>query len=179
MPRSGLPLLFPAAFVAVLALAANAKIAGSGGSVEFTAVGPAGLKINGKTSEIVASEDAQNVIVTVPLSKIDTGIGLRNQHMRDKYLETAKYPNAVLTVAKSAVGLPAGGSGDATGTLALHGKQKPVKLHYSVKKEGAEYAVSGTVHVNMAEFGIEQPSFAGATVKPGVDVAVSFRAKDL
>lgn len=177
--RSGLHLLVPAAFVAVLALGANAKIAASGGSVEFTAVGPAGLKINGKTSEVIASEDGQNVVVTVPLAKIDTGIALRNSHMRDKYLETGKYPNAVLTVAKGAVGLPNGGSGEANGTLALHGKQKPVKFHYNVKKEGAEYAVSGTVHVNMSEFGIEQPSFAGASVKPDVDVAVSFRAKDL
>lgn len=166
------------ALLALVALSADAKVAGTGGSVEFFATGPAGLKINGKGSEIVASEDGANVVVTVPLAKIDTGIGLRNQHMRDKYLETNKYPNAVLSVPKSALGLPGGGSGDTTGTLALHGKQKPVTFHYDVKKNGDSYAVSGTLRVVMTEFGIEQPSFAGATVKPEVDVKVAFQAKD-
>ena len=117
--------------------------------------------------------------VSVPLATLDTGIALRNQHMRDKYLETAKYPNAVFTVPKASLALPNGGTGDTAGTLALHGKQKPVKVHYVVTKEAAGYAVSGTTRVNMSEFGIEQPSFAGATVKPDVDVTVSFHAKDL
>ena len=171
--------LVPAVLVAVMALSAQAKLSAAGGSVQFTAIGPAGLAINGKSTDVTAADDGTNVSVTVPLAKLDTGIGLRNSHMRDKYLETGKYPNAVLTVAKSAVGVPNGGEGNAQGTLSLHGKQKPVTFHYAVKKDGAEYAVSGSVKVNMTDFGIEQPSFAGAKVNPDVDVAVSFRAKDL
>ena len=167
-----------ATFTVALALSAQATISGSGGSVEFTAVGPAGLKINGKSPAITESESGANVVVTVPLANLDTGIGLRNDHMKKKYLETDKYPNAVLTVAKSAVSLPNGGTGDSTGTLSMHGKQKNAPFHYTVRKEGTEYVVSGNLRVNLTDFGIEQPSFAGASVKPDVDVAVQFRSKD-
>lgn len=179
MPRTVALLAVPALLIAAMALSAQAKISGSGGSVEFVAVGPAGLSITGKSTAVTASEDGANVAVTVPLANLDTGIALRNSHMRDKYLETGKYPNAVLTVPKAGVGLPSGGAGDVAGTLSLHGKQKPVTVHYVVKKEGDGYAVSGKLRVNMTEFGIAQPSFAGATVKPDVDVSVAFRAKDL
>ncbi len=169
----------PAVLIAVMAFSAQAKLSAAGGSVQFTAMGPAGLTINGKSSDVSATDDGNNVTVTIPLAKLDTGIGLRNSHMRDKYLETGKYPNAVLSVPKSAVGFPNAATGNAQGTLSLHGQQKPVSFHYAVKKEGADYVVSGTVKVNMTEFGIAQPSFAGAKVNPDVDVAVSFRAKDL
>ena len=174
-------LLAPLAVVTVLglAVAAEAKLSAAGGqSVQFTAVGPAGLKIVGKSNSVAVDSDDKNITITVPLSNLDTGIGMRNTHMKDKYLETAKYPNAVLVVPKAGAGYPAGGSGNAAGTLTLHGQTKPVTVHYDVKKEGAEYAVSGTAHINMTDFKIDQPSFAGATVKPDVDVAVSFRAKE-
>ena len=166
------------AVVTSMAVSAAAKINGSGGSVEFTAVGPAGLKIHGRGGGVTATEDGGNVIVTVPLGSVTTGIGLRDSHMRDKYLETAKYPNAVLTVPRSALTLPAGGSGDTNGTMTLHGKQRPVKVHYDASRQGDGYAVTGTARINMTDFGIEQPSFAGTTVRPDVDVSVSFTAKD-
>jgi hypothetical protein len=67
---------------------AQAKLAGSGGEVSFTAVGPAGLKIVGSTTQISVKEDGSNVLVSVPLATVDTGIGLRNKHMKEKYLET-------------------------------------------------------------------------------------------
>ncbi len=171
-------LLVPVALVTLFAASAGAKLTGSGGSVEFTAVGPAGLKITGRGKGVAASEEGSNVVVTVPLTTLSTGIGLRDAHMRDKYLETAKYPNAILSVPRTALSLPAGGSGDAAGTLTLHGKQRPVKVHYEAKKQGAGYAVTGTTRIDMTAFGIEQPSFAGATVKPDVDITVSFTAND-
>lgn len=167
-----------AVLVALQAASADAKVTGSGGSVEFVALGPAGLRITGKGGGVSANEEGANVIVTVPLGSLTTGIGLRDSHMRDRYLETSKYPNAVLNVPRSALALPAGGSGDTNGTMTLHGKQRPVKIHYDARKQGDTYAVTGTTRINMTDFGIERPSFAGTTVKPDVDVTVSFTAKD-
>jgi polyisoprenoid-binding protein YceI len=165
--------------VTVLAVAtagvAQAKLSGSGGEVSFTATGPAGLKIVGTTSQVAVKEDGANVVISVPLSAIDTGIALRNKHMKEKYLETDKYPNAELTVARSAV---KEGSGSAQGTMKLHGQSKPVSFNYNAKKAGEGFAVDGTVHLNMKEFGIEVPSYLGVTVKPEVDVAAKFSASD-
>lgn len=176
---SRLLLSLPVAALLAFTVAADAKLSNVGGSsVEFKAVGPGGLKINGKSNVVHVADDDKNITVTVPLSNLDTGIGMRNTHMKEKYLEVAKYPNAVLVVPKTAAGYPNGGSGDATGNLTLHGQTKPVKFHYDVKKEGAEYAVNGSVHINMDDFKIEKPSFAGASVRPDVDVVIAFRAKE-
>lgn len=68
------------------------------------------------------------------LASMSTGIGLRDEHMRDQFLETDKYPKAVLTIDKvtkassktlmdqKPVTL------DAKGTLELHGVKNEVQL---------------------------------------------------
>ena len=70
--------------------------------IGFAASGPAGLKIEGSTKELTVTEADGNVVVDVPLASLATGIALRDQHMKDKYLEVSKYPLATLTVARSA-----------------------------------------------------------------------------
>ena len=170
--------------VATLAfpLAADAKLARTGSpSVSFTAVGPAGLKIVGTTSDLDVVDDASSVTITVPLANLTTGIALRDRHMREKYLQVQNYPNATLKVDRASVKFPAPGaesSGDAQGTMAIHGKTHPVSFHYTAKKEGAGYAVSGSVHLDMKDYGIDVPSYLGVTVKPDVDVAVRFVANE-
>jgi polyisoprenoid-binding protein YceI len=142
--------------------------------VEFVALGPAGMKIVGKSSELKASDTADSIVITVPLAKLDTGIALRNRHMREKYLHTDKYPNAELSVAKSAVGYPNVKSGQANGSLKIHGETRPVKFNYAANRNAKGYAVSGDLKLNFKDFGIEQPGYLGVTVKPDVTVTVQF-----
>jgi polyisoprenoid-binding protein YceI len=90
-----------------------------------------------------------------------------------------KFPSAVLTVARSALQLPAPGAqaaADVPATLTLHGTTRPVTVHYTAKADGTSFATQGKLHINMNEFGITVPSYLGVTVKPEVDVAASFRA---
>lgn len=157
----------------LVALVAEAKLARSGdASVSFTASGPGGLSIVGTTADLAVAETDQDIVVTVPLKNLDTKIDLRNKHMREKYLEVGKYPNAELKVAKSAVQGP---SGKTTGQLTLHGQTKPVAFSYTTKPEGGATAVTGSIHLNMSEFGIEKPGYAGLSVKPEVDVNATFK----
>jgi len=76
---------------------ADANLAKHGDSnVTFTAIGPAGLRIVGKTADLNVVDDGQHVSVTVPLAKLDTGISLRDTHMRDKYLEVGNVPERAI-----------------------------------------------------------------------------------
>jgi len=169
-PRLLMPL---AALALTVTAAAHATLARTGdANVTFNATGPAGLKIVGTTSELSVAETEQDVVVTVPLRNLDTKIELRNKHMREKYLEVGKYPNAELRVAKSAVQGP---SGKANGSLTLHGQTRPVTFSYTTKPDGAATGVTGNLHLNMFDFGIEKPGYAGVTVKPDIDVTASFR----
>lgn len=170
-------------FVAALASGtlASAKLAKSGeAEVTFSATGPGGLSIVGTTHDLSVSEAGDDVVVTVPLANLDTKIALRNKHMREKYLETTKYPNAELKVAKGQLHVPKDGptSGKANGTITIHGQSRPTTFEYTARKNGASIAVDGKVHVNMKDHGIEQPGYAGVSVKPDVDVRAVFSVDD-
>lgn len=171
--------LVAAALTAAVTLSAHARLTTQGASsVEFKAAGPAGMSIVGTSNEIRASDTADSIVLVVPLTKLDTGIELRNKHMREKYLETGKFPDAELVVSKASIGYPNVGSGEVTGQLKLHGQTKAVKLRYEARRSGAGYAVAGSLRLNIKDFGIQQPSYLGVSVKPEVDVAVKFNALD-
>lgn len=121
--------------------------------VSFTSDAPIEL-IVGKTSKIsgnVTIDDSFDLSkqpikanFDVDLTAIDTGIDLRNQHMRDNFLETAKYPKATfkLKTLKSAVKLKPGQKQRvmAIGDFTLHGKtvQKTVPIDVTYFKRCPE-----------------------------------------
>jgi polyisoprenoid-binding protein YceI len=157
---------------------AGAALQASEAKVGFTCLGPGGLHISGTGSELQLQDKGDVLVVTVPLGAVTTGIDLRDTHMREKYLETGQYPTAELSVPRSGVKFPADGEtvdASAPGTLTLHGKSQAVTVHYKAVRKGNSYEVKGDFHLNMNDYGIVTPSYLGITVKPGVDVAVSFR----
>jgi polyisoprenoid-binding protein YceI len=119
--------------------------------------------------------------LTVDLRTLDTGIELRNHHMRDTYLEVGKgagYDTAVL----SDIHL---GDIDAatfqgrtpfTATLLLHAARKPVGGDADIKREGSDVRVAARFSVRLDEFGIEPPRYLGVGVKNEVQVSISFVA---
>jgi hypothetical protein len=158
---------------------AQAKLQTEGtGEASFRAWGPAGMQIVGKTPDLTVSEDADHVKVNVSLVRLTTGIDLRDHHMRDKYLEVGKFPNAELTVDRKSLKLSGDASADAPATLKMHGQSRAVTIHYTSHANGSVFQVSGSVHVDMTDYGIEQPSYLGVKVKPDVDVSVRFDASD-
>jgi polyisoprenoid-binding protein YceI len=183
MHRMSRLFLVAAPFVALtVPMGAAAALSDAGGThVRFLAIGPAGMKITGEASTVKVIEEGPKVTIVVPLTPLQTGISLRDSHMREKYLEVSKFPDARLSVARSALKLPQEGAsseGDAPGELSLHGRTRPVKVHYHVKLAGGVYQASGTLRVDMTEYGIETPGYLGVSVKPGVDITVEFQAKD-
>lgn len=160
---------------------ADAKLgSASGSAVQFNAAGPAGMAIVGKTTDLQVADDGQNVTVTVGLSSLSTGIGLRDKHMKEKYLQVQTYPTADLVVPRASLKVPSGGAVNASaqGTMKIHGKAKPVTFTYTAKPDGGKITVSGSVRVNVQDYGIEIPSYMGVTVKPDVDVSVQFTTAD-
>jgi len=173
---------FAALVASTVALTADAKLARTGTpQVAFHASGPAGMKIVGQTSDLDVDDQGAKIVVRVPLKNLTTGIALRDDHMRNKYLQIGSYPNAELTVDRSTLHLPAGdgnASGDASGTMAIHGKTKNVTFHYNLAKSSGTLHVGGTTKLNIQDYGIDVPSYLGVTVKPDIDVEVQFTATE-
>lgn len=146
------------------------------GEAKFVARGPAGWKIVGTTKELSVKDDGKTLVVAVSLEHLTTGLGLRDRHMRDKYLEVARFPTAAIDVARSAVTIPKDKavSGDATGVWKMHGKSKTIPFHYQAKRAGDRVEVSANAQLDFRDFGIAVPKFMGMTVKPNVTVNVTF-----
>ena len=176
-------LLATTAALVLISVPAFAKIAPKGDAiVAFNATGPGGLSIDGKTTEMSIGDDGKRLVFTVPLKGLGTGIPLRDEHMRNKYLEIDKYPNATLEVPRAAITFPAIGKrsdGDAKGTFTCHGKSKEVTVHYKSHRE-KDNAVGGEgkFKINLKDYDIAVPSYLGVTVRPDVDVVVKFNATD-
>lgn len=160
-------------------MAAVLKADKSKGSVTFEAVGkPSFLKIKGK-GEGPAGEVSVDKTVTgkfiFKMATLDTGIGLRNDHMKNKYLEVEKFPTAEVKIDEvntfkpenpESTGLPF------KGTLTIHGVTKPVTGTVDVKKVGAGYAVTANFEAKITDYSMGVPSYAGITVADSVKVSV-------
>ncbi len=149
--------------------------------VSFDARATGGLAIRGTTNDLRVAENGQHVVVTVPLASLTTGIALRDKHMREKYLEVAKYPEAQLKVPRNALVFPSANNPTSRrldGHLTIHGRVRPTSFHYRASRHGDVFRVAGSVRVDMTDHGIEQPSFMGVKVAKDVNVNVRFEVKD-
>ncbi len=149
-------------------------------TADFSGSGPAGFKITGKTQTVDVKDDGKALTVTVSLKDLETGIGLRDRHMRDKYLEVDKFPDATLSVPLDALKVPADGQvveAEAKGTFSLHGQTKEVSFTYKATNAKGTFTVEGQAPINYRDFGINVPSYMGITVKPDLTVTTRFVAK--
>jgi polyisoprenoid-binding protein YceI len=116
-----------------------------------------------------------NVLVTVPVEKLDCRNGTMNEHMR-KALKASANPTVVFKVGtydlvKSADGVAV----TLNGTLTLGGVEKPITVNALAKPgENGTLLVSGTREIRMTEFGLKPPTLMLGTMKVDEKVKVGF-----
>lgn len=141
-------------------------------SVKFTATGnPSALVITGEAEGLTGVLSREGTKASgeaeFDLTKLKTGISLRDTHMKEKYLETKKYPKAKLKL----LTLPEG-SGAFTGELTLHGVTKRVYGAAAIDlKDGKLHAVA-SFPIDVTDFKISVPEFMEITVAKRVEVVV-------
>ena len=116
--------------------------------------------------------------IAVDLKTLDTGIGLRNTHMRDNYLEVGKgegFERAVLSeIEMKGDAATVTGATTFTATLLVHGTRKPVSGQARIARAGADVRVDASFPVNLPDFGIPEPRYLGVGVRDQVQVKVKF-----
>jgi polyisoprenoid-binding protein YceI len=160
------------------------------GNVEFDATGhPSALRIVGKGKAPAGSFDVnhQNVSgkATFDLTSLQTGISMRDEHMKNKYLEVAKYPQAELLITH--LQLPANADiakGDCAvdsvpfeGKLKFHGVEKPVSGTTKLVAKGDKVDINARFGLKVDDYGISQPKFAGITMADEVQVLINSSGK--
>ena len=117
--------------------------------------------------------------LAVDLRTLDTGIGLRNEHLRENYLEVNKGPGFD-TATLSEIDLKGfsadapEGKGSFAGSLTLHGVTKTVNGAVDVRQAGAGLGVKASFPVNLSDYSIRKPRYLGIGVKDIVQVEVAF-----
>lgn len=112
--------------------------------------------------------------LSVDLQKLQTGIRLRDRHMKDNYLEVkrgAEYAAARLEQIRVEA---LEGKTSFRGLLTLHGERREVSGTAIIKPNREGYRVEASFPVRMSEFEIPDPKYLGVGVKDQVQVNVNF-----
>ena len=120
--------------------------------------------------------------VRVTLDSLDTGIGLRNRHLRDTYLEVGRgedFQEAVLTAVELADAFPPGARELETGfrgLLSLHGMERRIEGEARLGRRDGRVRIEADFPLSLAEFAIPPPRYLGVGVRDEVRITVSFDA---
>lgn len=144
------------------------------------------VKFTGRTDKVTGTLkiDENNTTkasgaITVDVASLDTGIGLRNEHMQGT-IEAAKYPTATfklqkLNVAGNKLKANTSATGTVTGQMTLHGVTKtltaPVELTY-LPQQDANYRPGDWVEVN-SKFKLKLSDYKIALPAPVLGVKVA------
>ena len=116
----------------------------------------------------------------VKLDTLETGIGLRDRHMRENYLEVGKGNGYEVATLENIQVAKSDGKGAFHATLLLHGQRREITGTSTVHRRG-----DGTTHVDaefplkVSEFSIPKPTYLGVGVRDEIQVKVAFNASPM
>jgi polyisoprenoid-binding protein YceI len=117
--------------------------------------------------------------VQVDLATLETGIGLRDQHMKDKYLEIHR-SQTLTTASLEEIHIERAEEGSMPfhGRLTLHGEQHTISgmADLQAQPRGGGVRVRARFPISLAAFGIQPPHYLGVGVRDEVQVQVHFTA---
>lgn len=148
-------------------------------SVEFTAHAGFLFPINGKGGVVngmaIEYESEFSAEANVALEPFDTGIDLRNDHFKNKYMEIKKYPVAELLIKRQSWMPKDAKFDEATfkGMLKLKGNSKPVSGTFGIERNGNKKHVTAKFKLLLSDYPeIEIPRYKGVVVSDDVEVRV-------
>ena len=137
---------------------------------------------DGKTSDVngtivadAANPVASSVQININVDSLDTGVGLRNKEMRERYLETTKFGTAtfksISVAGPTSIAPNAPADINVTGDLTLHGitKRMTIPVRVVLIPDGRIHATTD-FKIHMPDFGIAVPHNVLVTVNDEVPV---------
>ncbi len=118
----------------------------------------------------------------VRLDALDTGMELRNAHLRETYLEVDRgeeFREAVLTAVELGEPFPPGARDHETGfagLLSLHGMERWVEGEARLVRRDGRVRVEAGFPLSLAEFAIPPPRYLGVGVRDEIRITVTFDA---
>lgn len=116
----------------------------------------------------------------VDLNSIDTGIGLRNRHMRENYLETEQFPFTHFTGKVVEAETAAGGvlKLKAAGKMFIHGVERETKVDGTLEPVDGGYRVQTAFVVKLTDYKIKVPRLMFFKINENMQLELNFFLKN-
>ena len=144
----------------------------------------------GRTSQVTGEIDLGRDLsiarlrVTANLRTLASDSPLRDDRIRNQFLESNRYPNAIFTASGVTTAASPGAAGpeaqfDVPGQLTVREISNPFTLKVKGKLLGSTLSGSGSGTLRMKDYGFDPPEIAGAIkVSEGLVIGVTFSASE-
>lgn len=117
----------------------------------------------------------------VDLNTLDTGIGLRNRHMRENYLETDKYQytyfnGKFISISKTSDG---NYSIKVSGLMFIHGKTNPIEVGGILEKTDDGFHISSSFEIKLTDYNIDVPEMMFMKIDETMKIELNFNIKPM
>jgi polyisoprenoid-binding protein YceI len=173
-----------ASFIAGSTFAASLNFKAENGTVRFVATGrPALLKIigtgTGPTGQLTLEKDKINGTLYVDLNSLNTKIDLRDEHMKNKYLEVSKYPRAEIQIIDFPLILSEIKNSSKkikfSGNMTLHGIKKPVDGEIEISEKLNQINALAQFKIKLTDYLSALPNYAGIKVADETEITVDIK----
>jgi len=132
--------------------------------------------LSGDVTPATGEQGAARGALKVELQTLETGIGVRDRHMKDNYLEVAKGPEFATAIIDDIRVEKLEGKTIFTGMLSLHGQKRRVTGAAELQEKDGKIRVQAQFPVKVSEFEIPAPTYLGVGVRDEIQVKVSLLA---
>jgi len=112
----------------------------------------------------------------VELIKLETGISLRDRHLRNNYLEVQKGADFAVAKFENIKIQKLSGKTTFSGTLTLHGQQRDIAGTAELQQDGKSYKVDASFPLKISAFQIPEPTYLGVGVSDDISIHVVMTA---
>ena len=162
------------------------------GTVSFeVATNVPALRVHGKSSSLTARARVgtgpdglvlEQIEATVPVRSLETGMALRDDHMRKYIFTTAAGETPDVQFSSERAECPRSESArratcTVSGALAIRGTTKPFVMTVIISEENGSIRASGTGIIKLSTYGIDQPSQLGVRTTDEVKLKLELTAR--
>ena len=136
-------------------------------------------KTKNLSGDVTPASDEQGAVrgaLKVELQTLETGIGIRDRHMKNNYLEVEKGPGFATATIEDIRVEKLDGKTVFTAMLSLHGQKKKVSGAAELQQKDGKIRVQAQFPVKVSEFEIPAPTYLGVGVKDEIQIKVSLMA---
>jgi polyisoprenoid-binding protein YceI len=155
----------------------------SGGEVTvmcpLTVGGSFEAKTKNLSGDVTAAGDEQGTVrgtLRVELQTLETGIGIRDRHMKNNYLEVEKGAGFDTAIIDEIRVEKMDGKTVFTGMLSLHGQKRKVTGAAELQQKDGNIRVQAQFPVKVSDFEIPAPTYLGVGVRDEIQIKVSMMA---